>query len=86
MDGRALDVRQVLGQRPPMGHRHHLQAAADPEDGKPALARAPVQRQLGLVARGPWHVRGLVRLGAVAAGIHVGAADEREPVEPVEDR
>ena len=75
---------QVLVQRAAEGDVDQLQAAADAEHRHAAALRAGEQGELPRVAVGARRVGRRVALGAVELGLHVEAAREDQPVEPVE--
>ena len=79
-------VGQVLVERAAARDVHHLHAAADAEERHVALHRPARERELERVALRHRPGGRLVRLGAVARRVHVGAAGEQQAVDQVEQR
>ena len=77
-------ARKVLHKAAPACDGHHLHPAADPEHRESAVARSPVERDLGGVAIEPGAIGRLVRLVAVASRIDVGAAGDHDAVEALD--
>ncbi len=78
-------VGQVLQQRAAEGDIEHLHAAADPEHRHVALDRTAAQRDLELVAFGRRAVGLGIGRGAVGGGIDVGAPDQDQGVDVVQE-
>ena len=81
-----LLVREALDESAPEGHVQDLHAAADAEERQVALHGRSDHGDLESVPLGVGALRRRIALGAVGRGVHVGAADRQQAVEPLEDR
>ena len=77
----AVEVRQVLVQRPPEGHVEHLHAAADAEHGHPQPDGGARQLELEAVELRLGRAQLGVRQRAVGGWMEVGAPGEHDGVE-----